>query len=74
MQQVQVQLDTAIYNRLQELQVPPCNSINDVINRLLYHNGHKSKEVVALEAEEQHFTFADEIERTKAGIYDSAAS
>jgi hypothetical protein len=35
--QVQVSLDEAVYNRLLELQVPPLNEVNSVIERLLFH-------------------------------------
>jgi predicted ATP-dependent protease len=72
--QIQVLLDQKVYDRLQELQVVPLNSINDVIERLLFHGGHKSKEVVDLEAEEKHFSLEEEIERTRAGVYDTAGA
>ncbi len=72
--QVQVFLDQAVYDGLLQLQVPPCSSINDVIDRLLFHNGHKSNGVIGLESEERHFSLDEEIERTKAGVYDTAGS
>ena len=40
--QVQVSLDEAVYNRLLELQVPPLNDINSVIDRLLFHSMNAS--------------------------------
>jgi hypothetical protein len=72
--QVQVLLDHKVYERLLELQVAPIGSINDVIDRLLFHSGHKSREAVDLEAEEKHFSFEEEVERTKAGVYDTAGA
>ena len=72
--QVQVSLDQKVYDRLIELQVVPCTSINDVIARLLFHSGHKSNEVISLEAEERHFSFAEEVERSNAGVYSTAGS
>lgn len=71
--QVQVSLDQKVYDRLVQLQVPPCSNINGVIEHLLFHSGHKSNEAIALEAEERHFSFEEEIERTIAGVYDSSA-
>lgn len=72
--QVPVLLDQKVYDGLLQLQVPPCSTINDVINRLLFLNGHKSNEVIGLEREENHFSLEDEIERAKAGIYSTAGS
>lgn len=72
--QVQVLLDQKIYERLVQLQVAPYSSINDVVERLLFHSGHKSNEAIDLEAEERHFSFEEEIERTKAGVYDTAGA
>jgi len=72
--QVQVSLDQEVYDRLIQLQVVPYNSINDVIDHLQFHNGHKSKEVIDLEARGRHFSFEEEVERTKAGIYDTAGA
>lgn len=57
--QVQISLDQKVYDRLIQLKVAPCRDINDVIE---------------LEAEGHHYTLAEEIERTKAGVYDSAGS
>lgn len=71
--QVEVLLDQKVYNRLVELQVPPCDTINEVIDHLLFHSGHKSREAVDVEAEEKNFSMEEEIERTKAGVYDSSA-
>ena len=67
--QVQVNLDQAVYDRLLELQVPPCNDINSVIERLLFHSGRKSSEVIQLEADERHYTFEQEVQRAMDGVY-----
>ena len=72
--QVQVFLDQKVYDSLLQLQVPPYSSINDVVKRLLFHSGHKSREVIELESEEKHFTFEEELERSRAGVYDTAGA
>jgi hypothetical protein len=72
--QVQVFLDEKVYNTLLELQSPPDGSINDVLERLLFHEGQKSNELIALEREAKHYSFDEELERTSAGIYSTAGS
>lgn len=66
---VQVTLDKALYDRLMELEVPPYNDINSVIERLLYHAGHKSRAAIALEEEEKALTLEDELKRSSEGVY-----
>lgn len=68
--QVQITIDQEVYDRLQVLMVPPINDANAVIKELLYHEGHTSRAAVALEAAEQHFTYAQELERSSQGVYD----
>ena len=70
--QVEIKIDQALYDRLLELQVAPYSDINAVIERLLYHSGHKSREVQQLEAEEHHFSFDEEVERDRDGVYVSS--
>lgn len=65
---VQVTLDRAIYERLLELQIPPYNDINAVIDRLLFHDGRPSRAAVQLEAE-RHYTFEEELKRASDGVY-----
>lgn len=67
--QVQVMIDQDVYDSLQMLMVPPVNDINSVIKALLYHDGRASPAVVALGAEGQHFTYAEELERASKGVY-----
>ncbi|MCU7892746.1 MAG: hypothetical protein KZQ78_14505 [Candidatus Thiodiazotropha sp. (ex Ustalcina ferruginea)] len=67
--QVQVSLDQAVYDRLLQLQVPPYNDINSVVERLLFHAGRKSNEAIQLEAEELHFSFEEEVQREMDGVY-----
>jgi hypothetical protein len=69
-EQVQITIDRDIYDRLQLLMVPPVNDANAVIKELLFHKGRGSRSAVALEATGQHFTYAQELERSKLGIYD----
>ena len=62
-------LTQAVYNRLLELQVPPCNDINSVIERLLFHAGRKSNAVIQLEADERHYSYEEEVQREMDGVY-----
>lgn len=68
--QIQINIDKDTYDRLQMLMVPPFNDANAVIKGLLYHEGTASRSAVALEASEQHFTYAQELERTNLGMYE----
>lgn len=67
--QVQVSLNEAVYNRLLELQVPPYNDANSVIERLLFHAGRKSNAAIQLEAETRHYSFEEEMQRYMSGVY-----
>lgn len=69
--QIQITIDRDIYNRLQMLMVPPYSDANAVIKELLYRDGHDSPAAVALGAAEQHFTYAQELERSSLGVYES---
>lgn len=69
--QIQITVDRDVYERLQTLMVPPISDANAVIKGLLFHDGHASRSAVALEASEQHFTYAQELERSSMGIYES---
>lgn len=68
--QIQISVDQDIYERLQMLMVPPISDANAVIKELLFQEGHASPASVALEASGHHYTMAEELERTKLGIYD----
>lgn len=68
--QVSINIDRDVYERLQMLMVPPVSDANAAIRALLYHDGHASRAAVALEADEQHFTYAEELERASRGVYD----
>lgn len=72
-EQVHVTLDRKLYNRLIELEVPPYNTINDVIDRLLYHAGRPSREALALESEGKHYSMEEELQRAMDGVYDSSS-
>jgi hypothetical protein len=66
--QVQISLDEEVYARLLELKVPPFNDINAVVERLLYHNGRKSREAALVE-DDRHYSFEDELQRDRDGVY-----
>jgi len=69
--QVQVMIDQDVYDRLKMLMVPPVSDINSAIRKLLYHDGRASPAAVAVGAEGQHFTYAEELERASMGVYES---
>ncbi len=66
--QVQVTLDQAVYDRLLELQVPPFNDINAVVEQLLYRKGRKSREAAQVE-DDRHYSFEEELQRDRDGVY-----
>jgi hypothetical protein len=68
--QVTITIDRDLYERLQLLMVPPINDANEAIKALLYHEGRASRAAVALEADERHFTLAQELERASQGVYE----
>lgn len=68
--QVQVMIDQDVYDRLQMLMVPPLSDINGTIKALLYHDGRTSPATVAIGAESQHFSYAEELDRASRGVYD----
>ncbi len=68
--QVQITIDREVYDRLQMLMVPPISDANAVIKALLYHDGRASRSAIALESEEQHYTYAQELERASQGVYE----
>lgn len=68
--QVQIVIDREVFERLQQLMVPPVSDANAVIKSLLFHDGHASRAARAIEADEQHFTYAQELERSRQGIYE----
>lgn len=68
--QVNITIDREVYDQLQLLMVPPFNDANAVIKALLFHEGRASRGAVALEAEERHFTFEQELERASQGVYE----
>lgn len=68
--QILIPIDREVYDRLQMLMVPPVSDPNAVIKELLYHDGRSSRAAVALEASEQHFTYAQELDRSNQGVYE----
>lgn len=68
--QVQINIDREIYERLQTLMVPPISDANAVIRELLYHDGRRSRAAIALEESEHHFTYEQELERSRLGVYE----
>lgn len=72
-QQVTIQIEREIYDRLQELRVPPTSDINGVLSQLLFNAGHgKSRAVIELEAQQQHRSYEEELQATINGLYDGS--
>ena len=67
--QIQISIDRDIYERLQMLMSPPISDINEVIRSLLFKEGRTSPAAIAVEAGAQHFTYGQELERARAGVY-----
>lgn len=67
---IQISIDQEIYDQLQMLMVPPIGDANAAIKALLYHDGHASPAAIAVKADTQHFTYAQELERSNRGIYE----
>jgi len=72
--QVQITIDQEVFDRLQMLIVPPISDVNAVIEALLSHSGSDSPALVALKADEQHFTYEQELERSSQGFYDGGGA
>lgn len=72
--QVQVTIDQDIYDRLALLIVPPIDDVNGAIKSLLEYEGHPTPAAIALGAGGSHFTMAEELERSKMGIYDGGGN
>lgn len=68
--QIQITIDHDVYDRLKMLMVPPISDANAAIKALLFHDGRASPAAVATEAEGQHFTYAQELERSSQGVYE----
>ena len=49
--QIQIAIDRDVYERLQQLMVPPISDANAVIQSLLFHDGRASRASIALEAD-----------------------
>ena len=72
--QVQVTIDQDVYDRLMLLEVPPIDDINSAIKSLLEYEGHPTPAALSLGAAGHHFTMAEELERSKMGIYDGGGN
>lgn len=68
---IQISVTRDVYERLSLLMVPPLDDANAVIDALLFQDGHPTAALRAAEADTQHFTFAQELERANQGVYDS---
>jgi len=73
-EQIQISLDRDIYERLQMLMVPPVSDINAAIRSLLFQDGRTSPAAIAVEAGAQHFTYEQELERARLGVYEGGGA
>ena len=69
-EQIQILVDRDVFERLQLLMVPPISDANAVIKSLLYRDGRASPAAQALEADEKHYSFDQELERSSQGVYE----
>lgn len=69
-EQISILVDRDVYERLQTLMIPPFNDANAVINALLYQEERPSRAAAAVQAAGQHFTYAQELERSSQGVYE----
>ncbi len=69
-EQIQITIDREVYDRLKMLMVPPIQDVNDVIRTLLVHEGHPSPAAIDMEAAGRHFSYEQELERARAGVYE----
>lgn len=67
---VQITIDREVYDQLQLLMVPPMSDANAVIKSLLIREGRASPAAIELSASEQHFSYTQELERARAGVYE----
>lgn len=67
---IQITIERDVYDRLRMLMVPPLSDANAVIRSLLLEDGHASPAALGVEASTRHFSYAQELERAKAGVYD----
>jgi hypothetical protein len=73
-EQVQISLDREVYDRLLMLMVPPIDDANAVIRTLLDHDGRTSEAARMTADSGRHFTYAQELERARMGIYEGGGS
>jgi hypothetical protein len=73
--QIAVMIDVEIHDRLQQLMVPPVSDISSVIESLLYQRGRRnSPAAIAVAASEHHFSYEEELERARMGVYDGCGA
>ncbi len=69
----QIHVDEEVYQRLQELCIPPINDVGEVVKRLLYNEaGRPSRAAQELEEELRHRTMAEERQADLDGYYVSS--
>lgn len=73
-EKIEISIDRDVYERLQLLMVPPISDANAVIRELLHHDGRASMAAVATGAAAQHYTYAQELERSMLGVYDGGGN
>ena len=73
-EQIQISVDRDVYERLLLLMVPPISDANAVIRSLLHHNGRTSDAARMTANAERHFTYAEELERARMGIYEGGGN
>ncbi|HRH82432.1 MAG TPA: hypothetical protein PLW81_15445 [Thiobacillaceae bacterium] len=67
---IQITIDRDVYDRLQLLMVPPLSDANAVIRSLLIQDGRASPAAIEVRASKEHYDYAQELERARAGVYE----
>lgn len=73
LQQISVMLDHDVHDCLHGLQTPG-DDINAVLRTLLYRAGYLSAAVGVIRRGQRHYSYAEELERARQGIYESGGA
>lgn len=66
---MQITIDRDVWDRLEELRVPPLNDVNEVLRSLIYNASGKVTRAVEETRAEHHKTYAEEVKAYNEGHY-----
>lgn len=70
--QAQITIERDVWDRLEELRVPPLNDISEVPRSLIYNASGKATRTVQETAAKHHNTYDEEVEVYNEGHYSSS--